>query len=365
MNTEMVKLLAVWYNQNKRDLPWRHTKDPYKIWVSEIMLQQTRVEAVRGYYERFLRYLPDIAALADCPEDELLKLWEGLGYYNRVRNMQKAAKTIMAQYEGIFPNTTESILHLPGIGPYTAGAIGSIAFGLNEPAVDGNVMRVMARLENSAENILNDREKKRVTSNLRELMRTAAEEWSEWDPGDFNQSLIELGAIVCLPNGDPDCPHCPLAKMCEAHQNETTDHIPVRVRKGTRKIEKKTVLLVRDGEKTAVRKRPEKGLLAGLYEFPNIPGNADEEEVLQHVESHGLIPIRIHKIKNARHLFSHVEWQMTGYEIYVAAADDEKKGDWIFVSGKEMEGRYAVPSAFSAYADLLSVKRGKKAELTT
>jgi A/G-specific adenine glycosylase len=361
MNTEMVKQLLVWYNLNKRDLPWRHTKNPYCIWVSEIMLQQTRVEAVKGYYERFLRALPDVQALSMCPEDRLLKFWEGLGYYNRVRNMQKAAVRIVEDFDGKFPDTYEEIRKLPGIGSYTAGAIGSISFGLNEPAVDGNVLRVMARLENSEDDILEIKTKKRVSEKIKEVLLLSSKTLKDWDPGDFNQSLIELGAVVCLPNGKPKCEECPLMPGCTACAKQTTDHIPVRIRKTKRKIEKKTVLLVRDGTKTAVRKRPDNGLLAGLYEFPNLPGEADEETVLKEVENHGLVPLQIRKIRNAKHLFSHVEWQMTGYEIRVAE-EEGAKDDWIFAETSEMEKRYAVPSAFSAYAAILTMKMGKQAK---
>lgn len=361
MNTEMAKQLLVWYNLNKRDLPWRHTKNPYCIWVSEIMLQQTRVEAVKGYYERFLSALPDVQALSKCPEDRLLKLWEGLGYYNRVRNMQKAAVRIMEEYQGTFPDTYEEICQLPGIGAYTAGAISSIAFHKNEPAVDGNVLRVVARLENSEDDVLEAKTKKRVSSEIKELLLEASKELKNWDPGDFNQALIELGAIVCQPNGEPKCGECPLASNCRACMEHTTDHIPVRIRKTKRRVEKKTVLLVRDGTKTAVRKRPETGLLAGLYEFPNLPGHADEQTVLKEVESHDLVPLKIRKIQNAKHVFSHVEWQMAGYEIRVAE-EDGPKGDWIFAETDEMEDRYAVPSAFSVYADILTMRRGKQAE---
>lgn len=359
MNTDFVKPLCAWYNFNKRDLPWRHTKDPYSIWVSEIMLQQTRVEAVKGYYERFLTRLPDVKTLAGCPEDELLKLWEGLGYYNRVRNMQKAAIKIMDEFCGEFPDSYEEIRNLPGAGDYTAGAVASIAFSINKPAVDGNVMRVMARLENSRENILNSKEKKNVTADLQEVLLQSAQISDNWDPGNFNQALIELGALICLPNGLPKCEDCPLSDLCEAYKHHTTDRVPVRIRKTKRKKEEKTVLLVRDGARTAVRKRPERGLLAGLYEFPNLPGKADEKSVLREVKSHGLTPLHIQKIRDARHLFSHVEWQMSGYEISVAEAE-EPKGDWVFADTGEMERKYAVPSAFSAYAEFLHMRRGKE-----
>lgn len=357
MRGDFVNPILVWYNQQKRDLPWRHTKDPYKIWVSEIMLQQTRVEAVKSYYQRFLETLPDIPALAGCPDDLLLKLWEGLGYYSRVRNMKKAALTMMETYGGSFPTSYDKIRSLPGIGDYTAGAISSIAFSLREAAVDGNVMRVMARLENSREDILKASEKRRVAQKLKAVMEAVPPD-QDFRPGDFNQALIELGALICVPNSQPLCQRCPLKELCISHREETTDAVPVRLKKTGRKKEERTVLLVRDGDKTAIIRRPDTGLLAGLYEFPNLAGRLDEETVLGEVRSQGLIPLRIKKIREARHIFSHVEWEMSGYEIRVAPA--EANGDWIFADQHQIEKTYAIPSAFSAYAELLSVRTGKK-----
>ncbi len=355
MNTEIVNRLCHFYRVRKRDLPWRRTTDPYRIWLSEIMLQQTRVEAVKDYYAAFLRELPDIRALADCPDDRLMKLWEGLGYYSRARNLKKAAQMILHDFDGQFPSAYEEILSLPGVGEYTAGAVASIAFGRRVPAVDGNVLRVMARLYNSEENILEPAYKKKVREELLAAVQTADV------PGDFNQALIELGAIVCVPNGAPHCEECPLQDDCLAYREQTTDHIPVRIKKQKKRIEQRTILLVRDGEETAVGKRPDTGLLAGLYEFPSLPGHVSEEEAVKEVEAHNMTALRIRPLPPAKHLFSHVTWEMSGYEIRVFRGGQQtSESDWIFAENEEIQSRYALPSAFSAYARLLTLKTGKQ-----
>ncbi len=356
MNNHFVNRLCEFYRNEKRDLPWRHTKDPYKIWVSEIMLQQTRVEAVKSYYKRFLDRLPTIKDLAECPEDELLKLWEGLGYYNRVRNMQKAAVVVMEQYGGAFPSDYSDILSLPGIGEYTAGAIASIAFHIKVPAVDGNVLRVMARYEDSKENILEPAYKKKVQKTLSEVVQDAEV------PGNFNQALIELGAIVCVPNGEPKCNICPLEENCLAHRNETTDVVPVRIKKQKRKIEERTILLIRSGEEAAIAKRPSKGLLAGLYEFPSLSGHVSEKEVIREIEEKGYTALRLQKLPPGKHIFSHVTWEMIGYEIRIAPPEHDKteESTWKFVETSEIEAQYALPTAFSAYAAHLAVALGRE-----
>lgn len=259
--------------KEKRSLPWREDATPYHIWVSEIMLQQTRVEAVKRYYARFLEKLPTIEALAECEEEILLKLWEGLGYYNRVKNMQKAAKVIVEKYDGEMPSDYDKILELPGIGSYTAGAIASIAFGVRKPAVDGNVLRVLARQEEWEKDIAK-------TSTKKEAEYILEEQMPENDVGEFNQSLMELGATVCLPNGMPKCEKCPILNCCKSKKHGTIEQYPKKSGKVKRRIEKKTVLLIQKQEYFAVRKRPDEGLLAGLYEFPNQEGFLSEKEVL-------------------------------------------------------------------------------------
>ena len=230
---EITEPLLSWYEENKRDLPWRRDPSPYHVWVSEIMLQQTRVEAVKGYYERFLSALPGIEDLAACPENKLLKLWEGLGYYNRVKNMQKAAKEIVLKYNKEIPADYEKILALPGIGSYTAGAVSSIAFGLKKPAVDGNVLRVISRITENGDDILKQSVKKRVEQELEAVM-------PEDRPGAFNQSLMELGATVCIPNGMAKCSDCPVSHLCKARANGTVLEYPKKASKKKRRIEEKT-----------------------------------------------------------------------------------------------------------------------------
>ena len=344
--------LLNWYAENHRDLPWRHTADPYAIWISEIMLQQTRVEAVKGYYASFLSALPSVRDLAACPDDTLMKLWQGLGYYSRARNLKRAAEKIEREMHGSFPDTYEGILSLPGIGSYTAGAVASIAYGSPEPAVDGNVLRVIARVTGSGENILSSAYKKQTEDGLRDVM---ARELKRGEAGSFNQSLIELGAIVCVPGGVPKCASCPLRELCEANAQGKTAELPVRIKEGRRRIEDRTVLLIRDGDLVAIRKRPSKGLLAGMYEFPSLNGKTGEDEVLAKISGTGAEPLRIRRIPDAKHVFSHVEWHMTGYEIAVAPPEGQL-ADWIFVSLREIEEQYAVPSAYAVYKNYLFSK---------
>lgn len=339
---EAVVPLVNWYKSHKRDLPWRHDISAYRVWVSEIMLQQTRVEAVKPYYERFLRELPTVKDLAEVEEDRLLKLWEGLGYYNRVRNMQKAAQQVMVDFKGEFPDTYEAILSLTGIGSYTAGAISSFAYGLPKPAVDGNVLRVVSRLLASEEDIMKASVRSAVEEALEEVIPVDA-------PGDFNQGLIELGAIVCVPNGEPKCEECPVAHLCQARAKGIETELPVRAKAKARRIEKRTVLIFKDGDTLAIRKRPAKGLLAGLYELPNVEGHLTRKQVIEYSNSIGLAPIQVKKAENAKHVFSHVEWHMTGYEIKVDELEKNCSEDMIFARKSELEEKYPIPSAFEAY----------------
>jgi len=339
---ELSGSVVKWFQENKRDLPWRAVKDPYHIWVSEIMLQQTRVEAVKPYYERFLKELPTVEALAEEPEDRLLKLWEGLGYYNRVRNMRKAAKQIVIDYQGRFPDTFEEIRSLPGIGDYTAGAISSIAYGLPKPAVDGNVLRVITRITGDDGDITKQSTRKRITEKLEQVIPRNA-------PGDFNQALIELGALICLPNGEPKCRKCPAYKYCEARKQGRVESFPVKSKQKERKIEQRTILVFKDTDKIAIAKRPPKGLLAGLYELPGVSGHLDLEEVKSYCKTIGLMPVHIKKLSHARHIFSHIEWHMIGYEVQVDELEKTNKKDFLFISPKEIQREYPIPSAFEPY----------------
>lgn len=345
---ETVQPLVEWFRENQRDLPWRKRMDAYRVWISEIMLQQTRVEAVKPYYERFLKELPDVKALAEVPEDRLLKLWEGLGYYNRARNLKEAACQIMEKYGGRFPETYEEIRGLKGIGNYTAGAVSSFVYGVRKPAVDGNVLRVVTRITADWSDITKAGTRTKVEREVEEVIPAEA-------AGDFNQSLIELGAIVCVPNGEPKCGICPVSGICLAHAQGRETEFPVKAKKKARRIEKRTILVFRDNEKTAVRKRPDTGLLAGLYEFPGTEGHLKQPEVVRYAKSLGLMPIRVKKLGNAKHIFSHVEWHMVGYEVIVDELEKNVRdqgaapGEILFAELRELKEHYPMPSAFEAY----------------
>ena len=277
----MTNALLSWYRANARDLPWRHTRDPYRIWVSEIMLQQTRVAAVVGYYHRFLQAFPNVEALADAPEEKLLSLWQGLGYYSRARNLRKAAQIVKER--GAFPDTYQELLALPGIGAYTAGAIASAAFGRPVPAVDGNVLRVMSRLNDNHGDILSPKVRRGIESQVKALFPDA-----DADIRVFNQALMELGATVCVPNGPPQCERCPVAAHCLARERGTALQLPVRAPKKARRVEDRTVFVLCRDNRTALRKRPGRGLLAGLWEFPNTEGTLSETEAAEVVKTWGL-----------------------------------------------------------------------------
>lgn len=347
--------LLAWYRANARDLPWRENTDPYRVWVSEIMLQQTRVEAVKPYFARFMGALPTIRDLAEAPEDHLLKLWEGLGYYSRVRNLQKAAVILTEQYGGQMPADYAVIRSLPGIGSYTAGAIASIAFGLPRPAVDGNVLRVLSRYLESHEDVM----RQSVRRGFEDALQTVI---PREDPGSFTQALIELGALVCGPKGAPACEVCPLRETCRARAAGDAEDLPVRKAPKARRIEEKTVLVLVSENRAALRRRPPKGLLAGLYELPNLEGHLTREEALDYVKELGLSALRIQPLPEARHIFSHIEWHMAGYLVKLADPDVQEepnkspvprkvpdKSPVFFVDKTELEGRYALPSAFAAY----------------
>ena len=273
----IVQPLLEWYRDNRRQLPWRDQNNAYYTWVSEIMLQQTRVEAVKPYFKHFIGELPDIQALAACPEEKLMKLWEGLGYYNRVRNMQLAAQTVVSAYGGKLPASYKQLLELKGIGNYTAGAIASIAYQIPVPAVDGNVLRVLSRITENRQDIMKQSVRRQAEEKLQEVIPQEC-------PGDFNQAMMELGAVVCVPNGPARCEDCPIAKFCLAYQHGTVEELPVKAPKKQRSLENRTVLVIQDGEKTVIQKRPKKGLLAGLYELPNLGGHLSRDEVLAEVE---------------------------------------------------------------------------------
>ena len=356
----LVAPLKAWFAENARDLPWRRKPSAYHTWISEIMLQQTRVEAVKPYYERFLKALPTVRALAECPEDQYLKLWEGLGYYSRVRNLHAAAVQIMEDHQGKIPGEYAKLLKLKGIGSYTAGAIASIAYGEKVPAVDGNVLRILTRVSADETDIAKASFKKEVEEILRRLMEevcTDGETPAIIAPGTLNQALMELGAIVCVPNGAPLCDACPWKPFCKARKEKKIDRIPVKTKAKARRVEEKTIFLIKDQNKIAVHKRPAKGLLAGLYEYPNQPGHLSEKEALDYVRSMGYSPLRIQALPDSVHIFSHVEWHMIAYFLLVeeeAFASEEqiakrKKEHLIFADARTQKEIYALPSAFHAY----------------
>lgn len=348
----IVKPLLEWFKGNARELPWREQPTSYRVWVSEIMLQQTRVEAVKPYFQRFITALPNVEALAACEEERLLKLWEGLGYYNRVRNMQAAAQTVMEEHNGTLPADYQELLKLKGIGHYTAGAIASIAYHIPVPAVDGNVLRVISRVTADDSDI------------MKQSVRTAIEEALQKiipkkEASAFNQALMELGATVCIPNGAPHCELCPWQKFCLAKNMELQDRLPVKSRAKPRKIEEKTVFVIRSQDKVVLNKRPARGLLAGLYEFPNAEGHLNEAEALEWVRKHNLLPIRIQKLEPSKHVFSHVEWHMTGYVIRIDELV-EHQGQLLFAEVRDTENRYPIPAAFLAYTKYMNIRIGNE-----
>ncbi len=333
---EIREPLLSWYDRCARVLPWRSDPTPYHVLVSEIMLQQTRVNAVMEYYRRFLAELPDIRSLAEADEDRLMKLWQGLGYYSRARNLQKAARKICGELGGEFPDTEESIKKLPGVGEYTAGAIASIAFQLPVPAVDGNVLRVFSRILLDERDIMDQELRKGVRRELKEVV-------PEDRPGDFNQALMDLGATVCLPNGEPLCGECPVRELCLAYEAGRMQELPVHAPKKPRKIEKKTVYLIRSREGIALHKRPEKGLLAGLWELPNEPFDT-EESLLSSFDTEEL-----REGISAKHIFSHIEWHMKLKRAAAKTGALPADGEWVWAGQEELREKYALPNAFAAF----------------
>ena len=335
-------LLLDWYDQNARVLPWRENTEAYRVWVSEIMLQQTQVETVIPYYKRFLREAPDVKALAKLPEERLLKLWEGLGYYSRARNLQKAAKIIAEKQDGRFPEAFDDILALPGIGRYTAGAIASICFDLPTPAVDGNVLRVIARLTGLYADISLPEVKQQVSKLLSDIYPDARR-------GDFTQSLMELGATLCLPKAQPECSVCPLKALCRAYAANAQAALPVKAKKAPRRKEKLTVFLLTDGDFLAVRKRGEQALLKGLWEFPNVPGHLNEAQALQQLDAWGIVVLDAAKGAEKKHIFTHVEWDMKSYLV----ACGNRPDGFVWTTKPALGQELALPSAFRPFYDAL------------
>lgn len=347
---QSVQPLLEWFEVSARTMPWRSNPEPYWVWISEIMLQQTRVEAVRAYFDRFIAALPNIAALANVEDEKLMKLWEGLGYYSRARNLKKAAIVCVEQYHGELPRTYEELLKLPGIGSYTAGAIASIAYEQEVPAVDGNVLRVISRLLAWEEDITKQSVKRKMEAALLELMKRVHP-----NPRTFTAALMELGALVCIPNGAPCCMECPWKSICLARIQKKVERIPVKKKKIVRKIEERTVFLIQDGDLTAIKKRPSTGLLAGLYELPNIEGFYSEQEVKRIWEEKLKLPLTVERLKDGKHIFSHIEWHMQAYRVIIPKILEQNKllreqeGELFFVTQEELNTNYALPNAFKTW----------------
>ena len=335
--------LLEWYRDNARTLPWRTDPTPYHVWVSEIMLQQTRVAAVLDYYARFMEELPDVAALAAVPEGRLMKLWQGLGYYSRARNLQAAARQIMAEHGGVFPTDYAQVRALKGVGDYTAGAICSIALGQPVPAVDGNVLRVVTRINGDQRDITAQATKKAIADQLQPIIPLHA-------PGKFTQAMMELGATVCLPNGAPQCQRCPARDFCVACAQDSWSRIPVKAPKRPRRVEERTVWLLFHQGRVALRQRPAKGLLAGLWEFPN--GLRDQQPPEWQGE-----PLCGPFAGVARHIFSHVEWHLTARRVHLEG--DKLPQGWVWCTWQELKEVYAVPSAFDGVLDVVKEEIGR------
>lgn len=328
--------MICWYKGCARDLPWRKTKDPYAIWVSEIMLQQTRVEAVKPYYSRFLEALPNVTALAECDDELLYKLWEGLGYYSRVRNMKKAAITCVEKYGGRLPQSHDELLTLCGIGPYTAAAVSSIAYGEAKPAIDGNVLRVMARYL-AIESVVTEKEAK---GQIEDYLSSVID---QDEPGVFNSAMMELGATLCGPDKAARCGGCPLLSRCKAFERGLTESLPVRAKKAEKRVEERTLFIIKSEKGTVLQKRPPKGLLAGLWEPPAEKGLLTERQARALLEERGIKILSLEPLPEAKHIFTHVVWQMKGYLVKAEQTDALP-----FYGEKELQSM-ALPSAFSAY----------------
>lgn len=333
---KIAELLLPWYDENRRSLPWRGTKDPYRIWLSEIMLQQTRAEAVIRYYERFLARFPDVFALANAELDDVLKLWEGLGYYSRARNLHAAARQVAAN-GGVFPGSVEGLQALPGIGPYAARAVGSIAYNICAPALDGNQMRVLSRCF----------AQERILKTPFDLEETAMSCISRERPGDYNQALMDLGSRICTPK-KPKCHACPLSPVCRAHAEGEPERYPLRPAPIAKREEEKTVFLILHRNSICIRRRDEKQLLGGLYEFPAADGRMDARQAFSWLEAQGYGGLQnFQPLPAAKHVFTHLVWRMQGWLVQVETIPE----GMIAADAEGLRSR-AFPSALRKYFDL-------------
>ncbi len=342
LSPDIPHFLLPWFRENARDFPWRRTKDPYAVWISEIMLQQTRAETVKSYYTRFMEEFPTLAALGVAPPDTVLKLWEGLGYYSRARNLHRTAQIITTEHAGIFPREWNAIRALPGIGDYTAAAVSSICFDAPTPAVDGNVIRVASRLISYPDPADTPYFRKTLTDTLKAIAVQFPGE-----RGHLTAAWMELGATVCLPNGAPHCDRCPLAPFCSAYAQGKTRSYPIRTPKPPRRHEIYTVFLLRCGDNIAIRRRPDDGLLAGLWEYPNIPGAYTEAEAIAIAQSWNCRPISIVKTRSRHHIFTHIEWDLNAFFLTCAEMPDA----FVWKTAAEIAAEYSLPAAFRKLYD--------------
>jgi A/G-specific adenine glycosylase len=340
--------LLNWYDKSARTLPWRDFPTPYRVWISEIMLQQTRVDTVKPYFEKFIQEVPDIETLANISEDHLLKLWQGLGYYNRGLNLKKAAQLVLEKFNGEIPKNIDDLKKLPGIGDYSAGAIASIAFGERATAVDGNVLRVMARITSNTRDVLEPKVKKFFKDEVFELLPAKR-------VGDFNQALMELGATICIPNGKPHCKACPMANLCEAYQTGIEQNIPVKTPKNKRRVEKKTVFLMECNDFIGIRRRKGEGLLPNLWEFPNEEDHLTIEECEKYLKKWDMSIQKIQPLPKSKHIFTHIEWDMIGYHVFFNSIDDKLEITWS--TKNDIKEKFSIPSAFKTYLKLISEKK--------
>lgn len=342
--TDFTNLILDWYDDNRRFLPWRENPTPYNVWISEIMLQQTQVQTVLPYFERFTEALPNIATLANANQNRLHKLWEGLGYYSRVDNLKKAAQAVMSEHDGHLPEEYDSLLTLPGIGPYTAGAIASIAFGQRVCAVDGNVLRILSRMV-AYDGAIN------VASSAKLLRLLAQSLVPAHRPGDFNQALMDLGAMVCSANGAPHCKNCPVAEGCLAYLRNLTGVLPVKKPGKPRTIESHSIIILLCKNQVWIRKRPQGQLLAGLWEFLDIPDTLCEDSLKCTLSDLQLQPEKTEALGAAHHVFTHKEWHMNGWLVHLASPTGPPNGRWVNIH--DLETTYAMPGALSFYRSKL------------
>lgn len=350
--------LVGWYRLNRRSFPWRDTGDPFDVWISEIMLQQTRTEAVISYFNRFKEEIPDISSLAGIEEEKLMRLWEGLGYYSRAHNLKKCAIKLEEEYAGRIPEDHALLLRLPGIGPYTAGAIMAIAYGRPYAAIDGNVLRVLSRFFGIREDIRSDEVRKQLSG----IVEDAYEKEKITDRrfiADLTQAFMDLGATICIPNGKADCENCPLKEDCYACQNDLTKEIPYRSANKERKILDRTIFIIRNADRFLLNRRPQKGLLAGMYEFIGTDEKTDENKAKEYLKKEGFDVLQMRRLPSSKHIFTHMEWHMDAYEVKIGDFNLPLKEGQILASKDELQ-QLAIPSAFRTYTDYYALREERE-----